>query len=332
MARKVMIVGGSGFVASYVVRALLERGDQVVVLDIRRPSHQLQFVLGEYKDEFVFERGSCVHLSEVISAVKRHQVDDIIHLAAIQDVAYANQHPVPVYELHLTGTINVLETARLLGLRRIVIASSTGVYTARKYDPMDEDHPIYTCVTGHPAGHYGASKAAEDIIALTYYSVNQVDYIGVRFSNIYGFGMWATSYLRPVVENLMKGLPTHFATGADAQRDYTYVKDVARGALLALDADSSRLKQRIFLIGHGKLQTGADVAEVIRELEPGADVQVGPGMTEQEEHFFRTTLDISAARDQLDYQPQYDLRRGIADYIAMQRQFEASKATGGSAH
>ena len=109
------------------------------------------------------------------------------------------------------------------------------------------------------------------------------------------------------------------------------MKDVARGVLLALDADSSRLKQRIFLIGYGELHTGADVAEVIKELEPGVDVQVGPGMTEQEENFFRATLDISAAREQLGYQPQYDLRGGIADYIAVQRRFEAFQVSESSA-
>lgn len=93
--------------------------------------------------------------------------------------------------------------------------------------------------------------------------------------------------------------------------------------------DSSRLKRRIFLIGYRELHTGADVAQVIRELEPGADIWVGPGMTEWQKLFFRTTLDISKARGQLSYQPQYDLRRGLADHITMQRQFEASQTTRG---
>lgn len=329
--RKVMIVGGAGFVGTYVARALMERGDQAIIFDIRRPTPQLEFVLGEYADKVVFEQGSSIYLAEVISAVQRNQIDSIVGLAAIQDISYADSHPVPVYDLHLRGTINMLEAARLLGLRRIVIASTTGVYTAKRYEPVDEDHPIYTCVTGHPCGHYGASKAAEDIIALTYYSVNKVDYIGVRFSNVYGFGMWASAYLRPAVENVVKGMPTRFATGSDAKRDYTYVKDVARGVLLALDADSNKLKQRIFLIAYGKLQTGADVADAIKAIEPSAVVEVGPGQTEEEERVsvIRGTFDISAAREQLGYEPQYDLRKGIADYIAMQREFEASQAARG---
>lgn len=127
------------------------------------------------------------HLPEIISAVKRHQVDHIIHLAAIQDIDYANHHPVPVYQLHLTGTINVLETARLLGLRRIIIASTTGVTTGvanflpelslRMYEAANNGD-LETVVNiqrrleplnrlrGRPGNHVPVVKAALDMLGL----------------------------------------------------------------------------------------------------------------------------------------------------------------------
>ncbi len=125
----------------------------------------------------------------------------------------------------------------------------------------------------------------------------------------------------------MKGLPSNFETGAEALFDFTHVKDVARGILLCLDADSKKLTQRVYLIGFGKLSSGEDVASAFQDLEPEIDVRVGPGMTERQRVSFRTTLDISAAREELGYQPEFGLRRGIADYIAMQREFETSKVT-----
>ncbi|NIM95974.1 MAG: NAD-dependent epimerase/dehydratase family protein [Anaerolineales bacterium] len=327
MSKKIMIVGGAGFVGAYLARDLADRGDKVVIFDIRKPSDELKFILHGSKNGIIFVYGSCVQLSDLIQTAREHQIENIVHLAALQDVVYANMHPLAAYEINLLGTINVLETARLLKLGRIVYGSTTGVYIPRQYDPMDEKHPMFSPVSGHPVGHYGGSKAAADIAALTYYSTNDVDVVGVRLSNVYGFGMWAHMYIRPAIENLVKGKPTHYELGSDALFDSTYVKDAARGTLLALDADGKKLKQRLFLIAQGKLNSGEDAAQAIREIEPDIDVQVGPGMTDMQAKFFRTTLDISKAREQLGYEPEFDLKSGIAEYISLQRAYAEYKAS-----
>ncbi|TMC15716.1 MAG: NAD(P)-dependent oxidoreductase [Chloroflexi bacterium] len=241
------------------------------------------------------------------------------HAAALYDPPYSLEEPALTFQVNVNGTINVLEAARFLGLQRVVQSSSIAVYAPRQYEPIDELHPILLPSAGNPLGSYGASKAAAEIVGLTYYSSNGVDFIALRNSAIYGYGMRYPMYIKPMVENSVRKLPTRFATGGDMRRDYTHVKDIAQAVIKALDVPASTLTQRIFNIGSGTMHSATEVAETVRKILPEADIEIGTGLSalEQSDMRARGTLDLTAARQQLKYEPRYSLEAGIRDYIEM---------------
>jgi nucleoside-diphosphate-sugar epimerase len=315
----IMITGGSGFLGTYVARVLAERGDRVVVFDAAGPVPELAALTAQFERQIVYVRGQILDLSSLLRGVQQHRVERIFHAAALYDPPYSLEEPALTFQVNVNGTINVLEVARFLGLQRVVQSSSIAVYAPRQYEPIDELHPILLPSAGNPLGAYGASKAAAEIVGLSYYSSNGVDFIALRNSAIYGYGMRYPMYIKPMVENSVRKLPTRFATGGDMRRDYTHVKDIAQAVLKALDVPASTLTQRIFNIGSGTMHSATQVAETVRKILPEADIEIGAGLSklEQSDMRARGMLDLSAAQQQLKYEPLYALEDGIRDYIKM---------------
>ena len=317
----IMITGGSGFLGSYVARMLAERGDRVIVFDAAGPAPELAILTAPFEQQIVRVRGQILDLSSLLRSLQQHRVERIFHAAALYDPPYSLEEPALTFQVNVNGTINVLEAARFLGLQRVVQSSSIAVYAPRQYEPIDELHPIHLPSAGNPLGSYGASKAAAEIAGLTYYSSNSVDFIALRNSAIYGYGMRYPMYIKPMVENSVRKLPTRFTTGGDMRRDYTHVKDIAQAAIKALDVPASTLTQRIFNIGSGTMHSATQVAETVRNILPEADIEIGAGLSELEQSDMRARgmLDLTAARQQLKYEPRYSLEAGIRDYSEMYR-------------
>ncbi|HET8854015.1 MAG TPA: NAD(P)-dependent oxidoreductase [Ktedonobacteraceae bacterium] len=317
----IMITGGSGFLGTYVTRSLAERGDRVVIFDAVGPAPVLAALTAPFEQQIIFVRGQILDLAGLLRAVQQHKVERIFHAAALYDPPYSLDEPAITFQVNVTGTINVLEAARLLGVQRVVQSSSIAVYAPRQYEPINEQHPISLPSAGNPLGPYGASKAAAEIVGLTYYTTNDIDFVALRNSAIYGHGMRYPMYIKPMVENSVRGLPTRFATGGDMRRDYTHVKDITQAVIKALDVPASALTQRIFNIGAGSMHSAAQVAEMVRIVLPNADIEIGTGLSDLEQNDMRARgmLDLSASRQQLRYEPQYTLEAGIRDYVAMFR-------------
>lgn len=317
----IMITGGSGFLGSYVAHMLAERGDRVIVFDAAGPAPELAILTAPFEQQIVRVRGQILDLSSLLRSLQQHRVERIFHAAALYDPPYSLEEPALTFQVNVNGTINVLEAARFLGLQRVVQSSSIAVYAPRQYEPIDELHPIHLPSAGNPLGSYGASKAAAEIAGLTYYSSNGVDFIALRNSAIYGYGMRYPMYIKPMVEDSVRKLPTRFTTGGNMRRDYTHVKDIAQAAIKALDVPASTLTQRIFNIGSGTMHSATQVAETVRNILPEADIEIGAGLSELEQSDMRARgmLDLTAARQQLKYEPRYSLEAGIRDYSEMYR-------------
>lgn len=324
MKTSVLITGGSGFLGCYVMDVLIERGDRVVNYDLRPPGAEYEWLLGEKTKEVLFERGSIEDLSELILVMKKHKIEKIIHAAAIVDPPSLLYHPMLAYRINIGGTMNVLESARILNISKVVYMSSNGVFTSKRYEPIDEEHPVLLPNEGPGNGPYSISKISSEAFGMSYGDTYGIHFIALRPSAIYGFGMQYPMYIKPMVENSIKKLPTRFETGRDFPRDYTYVKDVATAVFKALDVHQGALKDRIFLIGTGsKLVTPGEITKIVREFIPEADIEVGPGLTEwnKREIKYRGLININRAREQLGYEPTYDIRKGIRDYIDLYEKY-----------
>jgi nucleoside-diphosphate-sugar epimerase len=312
------VTGGSGFIGIYLMKKLAETGSKVINYDLAPPSPVLQRFLddSEYTDNVSFQRGSILDLPDVISAAQDAGVDKIVHMAAFFDPAESNRRPYFTYQANVLGTINIFETARLMNMNRVVNISSIGVYPVKEQEPMDENHRIFIPGAGH-GSHYGSSKAATELIGQAYFQNNNVSYVSVRFSGVYGFGMRYSMFIKDMIENALNQKPTEFATGGDLTRDYTYVKDSVQGVIRALNANDEDLVSRTYLTTSGQLYSGSDVAGIVKKLILGAEITIGPELSkfEQKDMAKRGTIDISLAKKELGYEPRYSIEDGIKEYI-----------------
>jgi nucleoside-diphosphate-sugar epimerase len=322
--KSIMITGGSGFIGIYIMKKLVEEGFTVVNYDLAPPAPELQKLLDDSgnTDKVIYERGNLLDLPDLLIAVRKHHVTKIVHMAAFFDPAESNRRPYFTYQVNVQGTINIMETARLTDCERVINISSIGVYPKKQYEPMDEVHPVFIPGTGH-GSHYGSSKAASELIGQAYCQNNGVSYAAVRFSGVYGYGMRYSMFIKDMIENSLKGEKTEFGTGGDLTRDYTYVKDSVNGVYCALMADDADLTSRTYLTTNGELYSGTDIARIVKEVIPGAEISIEPELNEFEKKDMakRGIIDISLAKKELGYTPEYSIEDGIREYIELYKKF-----------
>ncbi len=226
------------------------------------------------------------------------------------------------------GMVNVLEAARAFDVTRVVYTSAKGVYGpvlgeygAPTYKPVPEDFPK------NPKRIYDSAKLMAEQVGLYYQAHMGVDVVVLRFATTYGPGKTARhgkmGVTSQIVENPANGLPFRLAQGGDEKDDFIYNKDSAHGIYLACTAQNP--KSRVYNIGTGVGVTLNDVARVLRKYLPHADIEIGPGLNFLGMPYPASSVyDISRARAELGYAPQYDLERGIADYLDSLKRLKAS--------
>jgi UDP-glucose 4-epimerase len=311
---KVLITGGMGVIGAETSRRFVREGHRPVVC----ARHRDDGLVSDILDDIDFEAGDILDLPRLLDIIKRHKVTHIVHAAAFVGAVSA-LNPALSIQVNVQGTVNVLEAARLFDVRRVVFTSAKGVYGpilgdygAPHYKPMPEDLPK------NPQRIYDSAKLMGEQTAL-YYAANMgVDVAVLRFSTTYGPGKTARhgkmGVTSQIVENPFRGEPFHHPYGAEAQDDFIYNKDSARGVYLATVAD--KVPSRVYNIGSGFGLTLNDFAAVLRKRIPGSDIQIGPGL-----NFLgmpyppHGIYDITRARTELGFKPEYDLDRAVADYI-----------------
>lgn len=322
----VLVTGGTGFIGTYVVRALVEQGREVAVLDVRGFSPEGRFLLGERAGAVRLEEGSIDDWSRVLDVVKRLRPRQIVHLATITNPVFLFRNPMPGFRVNLEGTLNVLEAVRLFEVERLVYFSSIGVLPAVQHEPIDAAHPIFLPREAVGTGVYGATKIGSEAFCFAYHKAFGVDFRTIRPSAVYGFGMQWPIYVKPMVEGAVRGEKVRFESGARFPRDYTHAADVASLAVALLDAPDEA--DRIFYGATGEpLVTAGEAARIVMELVPGAAIEIAEGFTPEDEIelAYRGRLSIENARAQLGWEPTYrSLRDGLAEYIERYRAFLAS--------
>lgn len=330
--RPVLVTGGTGFIGTYVVKALLEAGRRVVCLDVRGLTPEGRFLLGPLADQVAVEEGSVDDWARLLHVVKGHRPLDVVHLATITNPVYLFTNPLPGVRVNFLGTVHVLEAARLYELRRIVYVSSIGVLPAKQYEPIDAAHPIFLAREAVPTGVYGASKIAGEAFCFAYHQAFGIDFRTIRPSAVYGFGMQWPIFVKPMVEGAVRGEVVTFQSGGPFPRDYTHASDVASLVLACLNAPEDA--DRIFYGATGEpLVTAAEVARMVMELVPGSRIEIPDLLTDADrmELPYRGRLSIDNARRQLGWEPRFrNLRDGLADYIERYRAFLAGSGLTGA--
>ncbi len=257
-----LISGAGGFIGSYLVRRLLEKGEKVISLKHSSNTSYLREVL----DQVTMMRGDFSNFSTVAEIIKENNITSIFHLGSIVPPA-AEKSITNTMEVNFQSTVNILECARLFDVKKVLYASSIGVYGSDSAHEVDDDAPQF------PSHVYGMSKVCSERVGEQYYNRYGVDFRGLRLPAIIGAGRWAEGegdYCdRAIGETLfgkeyeINGEPETILPSA------VYVKDSVEGFLALRDADDSKLTHRMYNV-HGFSVVAGDLVKAIEENIPGA--------------------------------------------------------------
>jgi len=295
----VLVTGGGGFIGSYLARELVGKGQMVVAFDSSPDTSLIKDILGKVK----FVRGDVSDLVDVMSVVKGEEVEDVYHTAALL-VDACEEKPAKALKVNVEGTVNVLEAARLHGVRKVVFISTAGVFSPNLPTPVRDDAPKY------PTSVYGATKVLCELYGLKYLRSYGVDFRGLRFPIVYGAGRTrgGSAWGSRLIEEPALGKPVQVPYRSEGRSAWLYVKDVVRALVLAHDAADP--KKRIYNIA-GDSCSIAEVAETVKTFIPQAGIRYGTQRLEGNESY-----DDSNARKELGWSQAYPLRKGVEDHIA----------------
>jgi UDP-N-acetylglucosamine/UDP-N-acetyl-alpha-D-glucosaminouronate 4-epimerase len=295
-----LVTGGGGFIGSNLVRALLERGDHVRVLDNFSTGSRANLA---GLDAEVIE-GELRSYERVHNAVRGAEV--VFHLGALGSVPRSVQDPLTSSAVNIEGTLNVLLAARDEGVRRVVYSSSSSVYGTRRDLPVTEQTPP------DPISPYGVAKLAAERYCVSFSRVyDSLETVVLRFFNVFGPRQSPFSQYAAVVPRFVTAVgseePITIEGDGEQSRDFTYVSNVVDASISAARANDA--SGRIFNVSSGSPATVNQLADMIGRIvgKPVEKTFAPPRTGDIRESW----ADISAARDTLGFEPRIELDEGL---------------------
>jgi CDP-glucose 4,6-dehydratase len=308
-----LVTGAYGLLGSWLVKGLLERGARVCVVRRDRPALTALESMGLEPRVDVVEGDVCSE-GFVLRALAEYCVDSVFHLAAQTIVPTANHSPLSTFETNIRGSWMVLEACRLHGAERVIVASSDKAYGSHSTLPYREEFSL------QPRYPYDVSKAATDLLALSYWHTWRLPVSVTRFANLYGGGDGNPSRLVPeAVTAALSGRPPVLRSDGSPERDFLYVED-AVAAYLAIwaalkEGAHSAAAGEAFNAGGGEPHPVGEVVELICRLA-GTDVRPdvrGGGKPSRE--IDRQWVEFSKLRELTGWSPQVTIEEGLARTI-----------------
>ena len=306
---KVLVTGGAGFIGSHLVDALRGMGSKVWILDnlstgkkenIDHSVGHIEFIEGDIRDITTCQR-AC------------ENIEYIFHQAALGSVPRSIQDPSTSISVNVTGTVNVFTAARDQGALRVIYASSSSVYGNSQKLPRREGQE------GMPISPYALSKMMDEQLASIFSKIYDMEFIGLRYFNVYGPRQDPNGPYAAVVPQFLKAAlegtdPKIYGDG-EQTRDFMFVQDVVRANMLAAGAPKNACGS-FYNVGSGKAVSINELARRIAELS-GRDWQ--PIYLPPREGDVKISLaDIRSATEALGFESAYDLSKGLSEsFLAM---------------
>lgn len=302
-----LVTGGAGFIGSHVCERLLRDGHHVWAFDDLNPYYDPQFKRRNLREiqslakPFEFVHGDITDrpaLDEIFSSVK---FDQVIHLAARAGVRSSLEQPALYQRVNVEGTVNVLEAARLNGVKKATIASSSSVYGLNSKTPFSESDPVTTVISP-----YAASKLACESLGHVWHHIHKMDIAMLRFFTVYGPRQRPDFAIYKFAKLICAGKPIPVFGDGTTKRDYTFVTDTVDGVIACTKKE---IGYDIFNLGESETVPLSRMIELLEAalgkkaiidrfpLPPG-DIPL-------------TFADISRAREKLGYNPQIKFEQGI---------------------
>ena len=306
---RILVTGGAGFVGSHLVEKLLAAGREVAILDDFNDFYDPQIKhanIASFGKDVVIHHVDLRDDASVRNVFRREKFDAITHLAARAGVRPSIQHPRLYYDTNVTGTLHLLEAARVTEVGRFIFASSSSVYGASKTISFSEGQ--YLSQTLSP---YGATKIAGEFLCSTYSHLYQLRVVSLRYFTVYGPRQRPDLAIHKFTRRIYAGQPIDQFGDGTTRRDYTYIDDIVQGTLAALGYDGPLFD--IFNLGESETIQLKDLISAI-EKALGKKAKVNR-LPEQPGDMPLTCADISKARKLLGYKPITRLSDGLPRFI-----------------
>jgi len=307
--QRILVTGAAGFIGSTLTDHLLAQGREVVGLDSFDEFYAEESKLRNLEQAlanpaFRLVRGDIRDAQRVGKLFDEKTFDAVVHLAGLAGVRPSLERPAVYTDVNVNGTAVMLEQAVRYGTARMVFASSSSVYGEREQGPFRETDPVE-----RPISPYAATKRACELIAHSFHHAHGISVTCARIFTAYGPRQRPDLAIRKFADRMLRGEPIPVFGDGSAVRDFTFVEDLVRGLVAALDTD---LGFSILNFGGGRT---VSVLEVVRALESELGVRAKiEFLPRQTGDVSRTWADISAARAALGYAPSTPFEAGIARF------------------
>ena len=304
----VLVTGGCGFIGHHLVRALLERGDAVTVLDNFSTGSRDRLQAGA-----VLAEGDIRDRTFIDRLFAEGRFETVFHTAALARIQPSIQDPIASHDVNVNGTHAMLDAARRHGVRRLVYSSSSSIYGPQAALPYHEG------MAASPQNPYALQKWMGEELCRLYSSVYGLDTVCLRYFNVYGPGMIPEGAYCTVISIFLKqaqdGAKLTITGDGSQRRDFTHVSDIVAGNLAAAAA-ASPLRGEAFNLGYGRNVSVREIAEMIlaaRRRSWEDDVAFLPPRPNETQE---TLADYAKAREAFGWQPRVVFKDGLAELLA----------------
>ncbi len=316
---KVLVTGGAGFIGSACAKALMDRGDEVVIIDnfndyydpALKEARVKKFLKG-YK--FKLYRKDIRDTKAVERIFKKEKIDKVIHLAAMAGVRYSLLHPRLYFDVNVMGSLNLLEMAVKYKIKNFVFASSSSVYGNNKKVPFSETDSVDT-----PISPYAASKKSDELIAYVYHHIYGLNITALRFFTVYGPWGRPDMALFLFVDAINKNKPIKVFNHGKMSRNFTYIDDIVSGALTVLDKCK----------GYGIMNIGGDKEETlmrfIEVIEKNMGKKAKKKMLPMQPGDVPTTVANIRKLRRLGWKPTTQIEEGIKNFVQWYQEYYGKK-------
>ncbi len=302
----VLVTGGAGFIGSHVVNAFQAAGHNVVALDNLNTGHKSN--LGK---DVKFHKVDIRNYAKLEKVIVDEKIDVISHQAALANVRGSMNSPMEYAEVNIIGTLNLLEIARKNGVKKIVFASTGGATYGEGF--ATNKLPFKETTWAQPKDNYGANKLSMEFHFDLYMHAYGLKYVALRYPNVYGprqDSKGEAGVIAIFAGAMLAGLPTRISGDGTQQRDFTYVGDVARANVLALQTEDAT--------GTINIGTGVptDINQVHATLTKLTHYKLTPEYSARPVgEVMATYLDASKAKKVLKWKPTVSLEQGLSNVI-----------------
>ncbi|DAZ99255.1 TPA: hypothetical protein N0F65_008122 [Lagenidium giganteum] len=307
--RRILVTGAAGFIGFHTCCALLDRGDDVVIVDelndyydVRLKQANLEHLATHYSaDRVKVYIGDLCDQQLVHKVIREMRPEAVIHLAARAGVRPSIQNPLIYIHSNITATTVLLEACKRYRITKFVYASSSSVYGGSKKASFSEED-----VVDHPVSPYAATKKSCELLAHTYHHLYKIDCIGLRFFTVYGPRGRPDMAPFKFMDRIARGIAIDQYGDGSSSRDYTYIDDIVQGVLLSLDKAHGC---EVFNLGNGSPVHLKDFIGIIESLV-GKQALINL-LPNQPGDVPRTCANVTKAKTLLGYQPTTPLAEGL---------------------